>query len=374
MSQHKNIWIIHLVGWLIFMSLPLIILSRDSNPDIEFTMLRSGSFWAFVAVYVVLFYLNYLLLIPKLYLKQQYFIYIITFLALISIINYAKPFENLVFQRFHTQQDFPSRNGPDFRPPPQIEFREESAFRPLPPGRSSVPAVDFVSLVLFAMIWVVAMAAKISEQWRLTEKRAILSEAQKAQAELSFFKAQINPHFLFNTLNNIYSVAVNQSENTAPSVMKLSQMMRYITEEATENWVPLEDEIDCLKNYIDLQKLRLNTKTSVLFEVKSAGPKAQIAPLILMTFVENAFKYGTSNHYPSEIKIRIDNVANEILFSCQNKIFDSNKEPDRAGVGIANTKKRLDFLYSENYDLKINNDGEMFSINLKLKSNEMPSH
>ena len=218
------------------------------------------------------------------------------------------------------------------------------------------------------------MAAKISQQWRMTEKRAILSEAQKAQAELSFFKAQINPHFLFNTLNNIYALAVNRSENTAPSVMKLSQMMRYIAEEATENFVALADEIDCLENYIDLQKLRLNAKTSVLFEVNNANPQTEIAPLILMTFVENAFKYGISNHYPSQIQIRIDNAADEILFFCKNKIFDSNKEPDRVGVGIDNTKKRLDLLYAENYNLKIDKDEEMFSVNLKLKSNEMPRH
>jgi LytS/YehU family sensor histidine kinase len=151
-------------------------------------------------------------------------------------------------------------------------------------------------------------------------------------------------------------------------------MMRYITEEATENFVPLEDEIDCIENYIELQKLRLNAKTRVLFEVKGVNANIQIAPLILMTFVENAFKYGVSNHYASEILISLNHTAEEILFSCKNKIFDSRKDPDRAGVGISNTRKRLDFLYPDNYALQIDNDGEMFSVHLKLKPNEVHSH
>ncbi|SKC19355.1 sensor histidine kinase [Dyadobacter psychrophilus] len=375
MFQAKNLWIVHIAGWLIFISLPITIMSRDSNPDVGFALLKSGHFWVFAAIYVFLFYFNYLWLIPKLYLKQRHLLYIVSSFGLIVLIHYTQPFENLIFQQFHSQQEMGQRNRFD-RPPPQpmSPHREGTEFRPPPPRNAGAPSVDFVSLVLFIMIWVIAMAAKISEQWRLTEKRAILSEADKAQAELSFFKAQINPHFLFNTLNNIYALAVNQSENTAPSVLKLSKMMRYITEEATENFVALEDEIDCLENYIDLQKLRLNAKTSVLFEVNELHAQTQIAPLILMTFVENAFKYGVSNHYASKIEIKINTAADEIRFFCRNKVFDSNKDPDRAGVGIVNTKKRLDFLYAGNYNLKIDNDGEIFSVNLKLKSNEMHSH
>lgn len=357
MFPAKNLWIIHLAGWLLFISLPVTIVSRDSNPDIEFALLESGYFWGFTAIYVSLFYFNYLFLIPRLYLKQRLLLYIACSFGLLIMLYYTQPFENLVFQQFHGPQEMRQHmmpgNNHNFRPPPRRE--------------AGPPAVDFVSLVLFVVIWVVAMAARISEQWRITEKRAILSEADKAQAELSFFKAQINPHFLFNTLNNIYALAVKQSENTAPSVLKLSRMMRYITEEATENFVPLQDEMDCLENYIDLQKLRLNEKTSVLFDINRVTDEACIAPLILMTFVENAFKYGVSNHYRSEIVIKIDHAADEIRFFCQNKIFDANKDPERAGVGIANTKKRLEFLYAGNFDLKIDNNGEMFSVYLKLK-------
>ncbi|RAJ89887.1 histidine kinase [Larkinella arboricola] len=339
-------------------------MSRESDPVVELRMLSSAQFWLFITIYIAAFYANYLLLLPVVYLKQRYIFYLGCFVIGLLIVHYTQPFENLVFQRFHQPEFFQPRPQPG--PPPDMPPND---FPPPPrPMQNNRPSVDFVSLVLFVVVWVIAMAVKISEQWRLSEKRIILSEAEKAQAELSFFKAQINPHFLFNTLNNIYSLAVSQSENTAPSIMKLSKMMRYITEEATENFVPLEDEIACLENYIDLQRLRLNEKTKVVFEANDVDSQIKIAPLILMTFVENAFKYGVSNHFGSKIEIKVTGNAGTIRFFCANRIFNANLDPERTGVGIANTRKRLDFLYPERYNLLIDNDGTNFTINLKLRS------
>jgi two-component system LytT family sensor kinase len=304
MVRTKNLWIIHLLGWILFISLPLTIMSREPGQDIQLVLLTSASFWLFFLLYFLLFYLNALVLIPRLFLKQKYVLFIGIFIGAFLAIYYFQPFENLIFEKFHTQEE-PRELNERFPGPPPRPFGETG---PPPPPRTSDngPAVDFVSLVLFVVIWVVAMAVKISEQWRLSEKRVILSEADKAQAELSFFKAQINPHFLFNTLNNIYALAVSNSENTAESILKLSQMMRYITEEAVEDFVPMDDEIECLRNYIDLQKLRLNAKTSVSFEITGSARNIRIAPLILMTFVENAFKYGVSNRHESGIVIRVE--------------------------------------------------------------------
>jgi len=235
-------------------------------------------------------------------------------------------------------------------------------------GHQTKTPVDFVSLVLFVVVWVAAMATKISEQWRISEQRAILSEADKAQAELSFFKAQINPHFLFNTLNNIYALAVSHHENTAPSILKLSEMMRYITEEATEDFVPIEDEIACLENYVDLQKLRLNAKTKVEFECKGDFSNIKIPPLILMTFVENAFKYGVSNRFENMIEIRLNAFEKTVLFLCNNQIFEGNNDQERKGIGIENTKKRLDFLYADGYNLEIDQKEKTFEVHLELRT------
>jgi two-component system LytT family sensor kinase len=367
MVRTKNLWIIHLLGWILFISLPLTIMSREPEADIQFTLLTSGSFWLFFLLYFLLFYFNVLVLIPKLFLKQNYVLYSAIFVGGFLAIFYLQPFENLIFKKFHTQSETRSYDeGLPLPPPPPRPFAEN-----VPPprrGPENGTAVDFVSLVLFVVIWVVAMAVKISEQWRLSEKRVILSEADKAQAELSFFKAQINPHFLFNTLNNIYALAVSNSENTAESILKLSQMMRYITEEAVEDFVPMDDEIECLRNYIDLQKLRLNAKTSVSFEITGSARNIRIAPLILMTFVENAFKYGVSNRYESGIVIRVEILRDEVIFFCRNNIFDVNNDLDRKGVGIANTRKRLDFLYAGKHTLNIENSDEVFTVNLKLNA------
>nr|WP_295935029.1 sensor histidine kinase [uncultured Dyadobacter sp.] len=372
MFRAKNLWIIHLLGWVLLMSLPLTIVSRGADTDFQIFVLRSWAFWLFFLIYSVLFYANLLVLIPQLFLKQRYVLYGGVFAALFVLTYISQPFEHLIFKKFHQVQmrerelppgpPFDMERGDGTRlPPPRIFRDSQDRGREVPPR-----AVDFVSLTLFIVVWVAAMVIRISEQWRQSERRAILSEAEKAHAELSFFKAQINPHFLFNTLNNIYALAVSNSGHTAPSILKLSQMMRYITEEAMENYVPLEDELACLENYVELQKLRLNAKTTLDFQLKGNPEGIKIAPLILMTFVENAFKYGVSNHRESQIRIAVKVVEKEILFFCQNRVIERRTDEERTGVGIINTQKRLDFLYAGLYNLDIRNDGEIFTVNLKL--------
>lgn len=370
MFKTKNFWILHLLGWLLFISLPFTIMSREAEEGRQIAVLTSGSFWLFFLVYFALFYFNLRFLIPRLFLKQKHLLYAGIFVIGFVGFYFAQPFENLIFKKFRNQE---------FAHPEQLHSPPDQVFERMPPPEHRQPQhrppqhrrnapVDFVSLVLFIIIWVVAMAIRISEQWQLSERKAILSEADKAQAELSFFKAQINPHFLFNTLNNIYSLAVSKHDNTAPSILKLSKMMRYITEEATENYVPLEDEIACLKNYIDLQRLRLNEKTKVELDLKITDPHVSVAPLIMMTFVENAFKFGVSNHRDSMISICIESTDKMISFFCENMVIDQGTIENGSGVGIANTKKRLDFLYAGRYEFEIENKEKTFAVHLKLFS------
>ncbi|MCF0071788.1 sensor histidine kinase [Dyadobacter sp. CY261] len=370
MFKTKHLWIIHLLGWVLFMSLPLTIVSHQPGMDLPLLVIRSWWFWLFFLIYASVFYGNLLVLTPQLFLKQRYVAYTTVFVGLLLVMFIAQPFEKLIFRKFQQQQ------GGGVRPePPRDEFRIGHPPGPPPgggpdrmPQRQPTPAraVDFVSLTLFIVAWVVAMAIRISREWRQSERRAILSEAEKAHAELSFFKAQINPHFLFNTLNNIYALAISSSAHTAPSILKLSQMMRYITEEAAENYVPLADELTCLENYVELQKLRLNAKTSLNFEIRGNLDDVKIAPLVLMTFVENAFKYGVSNHRESIIQIAVEVAGQNILFFCQNRIVERRYDMERTGVGIFNTQKRLDLLYAGLYDLDIRDDGDFFTVNLKL--------
>jgi two-component system LytT family sensor kinase len=374
MFRQKNPWILHVTGWLLFIILPLTITSREPDAYLIASLLRSGWFWMFFLIYLIVFYGNIFVLIPNLFFRGKYLAYIGLFLSGILFVFYFQPFENLIFKRFHQSefQNFESDDDQRPKPPPPFETAPRELRKRPPhaerPERDDSPAVDFVSLILFIFVWAVAMATKISEQWRLSEKRVILSEADKAQAELAFFKAQINPHFLFNTLNNLYSLAITKSDHTAPGILKLSQLMRYITEEATADFVALEDEIKCLENYIDLQKLRLNVKTTVSFLVEGKISSQRIAPLVFMTFVENAFKYGISNRFENLIEIKVRVGESQIFFSCKNQIFDRSQETEREGIGIANTRKRLDFLYPDRYDLKITDIDNVFEVGLNLIS------
>jgi len=206
------------------------------------------------------------------------------------------------------------------------------------------------------------------KELQLTEKRAILAEADRANAELSFLKAQINPHFLYNTLNNIYTLCVTGSENAADSIMKLSNIMRYVTDEAEANYVSLQGELDCIRDFVDLQKLRLGKKVSMDYNVTGDSSGHLISPLVLMTFIENVFKYGLSNHVDAPIVISIDVFEDKIVFKSENRIFENKQNNDRLGIGIKNTKQRLDHLYPGKYQLNIDDKDGVFTVNLVLFS------
>jgi len=228
--------------------------------------------------------------------------------------------------------------------------------------------IDSNSLFIFLMIIAISTAIKTVQQWQLTEQRAARAEADKASAELSFLKAQINPHFLFNTLNNIYTLAVTHDEHAADSIMKLSNIMRYVTDDVTVDFVPLQSEIDCIGDYIELQRLRLNEDTPISFTVQGNTETKIIPPLVLMTFVENVFKYGISKQEPSPITIDITVNDEGISFFCQNTIFIRDQETQRAGIGIKNTKQRLEHLYPGRHLLYITNDEKLYTVQLNLQN------
>lgn len=285
---------------------------------------------------------------PELYFKQRYLAYISVLVILLVLIFFLKPFDHLV------------SSHPDRRPPPGE-----------PPQFGHPPAdgerIDILSLILFAMVWSLSAATKLIRRYRDAEQAAARAEIDRARAELSFLKAQINPHFLFNTLNNIYSLAEIKSDQTSTSILRLSNIMRYVTDDAMEDFVSLQREIDCIQDYIDLQRLRLSDKVAVNFAVSGELGNREIAPLLLMTFVENVFKYGISNHERCEIILQLFVTEKAITFYCENKIFPGSQERNRTGTGIVNAKRRLGFLYPGRHILNIENDGERFKVTLTLQ-------
>jgi two-component system LytT family sensor kinase len=371
--------IIHIACWLLFMALPLLFMNGREGTTSIFVLLASPYYWLFCLTYITLFYLNSSLLFPVFFLKKKYINYTIICACLLSAIYFLNPFErllrnsegwrgNMAMQQAGGRRQFgPPPNGDMQMPPRDSLFKggQPPKFGQRWPGGKR-KHFDTISLFLFLMIMALSTAIKTVQQWQLTEQRAISAEAEKASAELSFLKAQINPHFLFNTLNNIYTLAITNNANTAESIMKLSNIMRYVTDDATENFVSLQSEVDCIIDYIDLQRLRLGSKTTVNFNITGTIAQQKIAPLLFMTFVENVFKYGVSKQHESAIDINLHVADDTITFMCVNPIFERQENIERTGIGIVNTKKRLEHLYPGKHVLNITDDNNQFTAVLTL--------
>lgn len=358
--------IIHVAAWLLFMCFPIIFMNQENNFMGSFTEIDLWSYIKFSLLYMAIFYLNTYYLFPKLYFHKKHLLYCLSIFALLAIVFLVKPFDQLMAR--HNQHE-----GPPPMPRHHLQNEIEKKDRERPPfprpnDRNEGFRFDINSLFIFLMIIGIGIALRTIKEWQLTEKRAILAEAEKANAELSFLKAQINPHFLYNTLNNIYTLCITNNEKAADSIMKLSHIMRYVTDEAESDFVPLQGEIDCINNFIDLQKIRLGKKVTLKYEVTGNPQGHLISPLILMTFIENVFKYGLSNHTETTIEISIHIETALINFYAQNTIFGLANPDERKGLGISNTIQRLEHLYPGKYELKIDNQNQLFTVNLQLIS------
>jgi LytS/YehU family sensor histidine kinase len=183
--------------------------------------------------------------------------------------------------------------------------------------------------------------------------------------ELQFLKSQLNPHFLFNSLNNIYSLAYQKSDKTADAILKLSEIMRYMIYESNDSWADLSKEVAYVKSFVELQKLRFKDGASVVITINGEIDGQQIVPLILISFVENAFKHGVANDPEDPIKINL--IANQKIlhFSVSNKKNKTNKDA-MGGVGLNNVERRLQLLYPDRYKLNIVNSATHYTTELML--------
>ena len=326
--------------------LPFVFYPRPTN----FTFLSERYFSSFFilnnALIIAFYYLNSFLLIPRLLEHKKFLGYTLIILGLLIFFGCLPRMYHYFFGSFQV----PSSG---VRPPPQ--GRPHAL---LAPG----------NIAVFLLVFVFSTGIKVINQWLRSEQRNKEIANEKLKAELSFLKAQINPHFLFNTLNNIYSLATDQSEHTAPAIMKLSNIMRYVLTEARNDMVPLEKEILFTTNYIELQKMRLTGKSNIDFTVNGDPFGRQIAPMLLLPFVENAFKYGISTREWSPITILFEIKEDSLYFSVSNHkhINTALKVADNTGIGINNTKRRLDLLYDEQYALTIDNAATEFIVHLKI--------
>ncbi|GAB4043594.1 sensor histidine kinase [Spirosoma jeollabukense] len=358
---------IHLLSCFAFLSLPYV-LAEDGFSKLAELPVNPHEQRNLVSylLTIAFFYTNYYVLIPKLFFRRKYFLYTLCSVGCFLLI------ESTLVVINRQGRDRPAmRQGP----PPSIDRLErmpppfpDGDPPPFPPGRfpesgpqraglpSELSQTFFLTLVGFLL----ALALRINNRWRETER-------EKIQTELSYLKAQINPHFLFNTLNSIYSLAIIESPPTADAIVKLSSFLRYVIQESQKNQVLLRNELEYIGQYIALQRLRLGDTAQIDFTIEGNTNRKQIAPLLLISFIENAFKYGVSPEEPSAIQVSISMQGNTLrCYVVNKKVRVFQPTAVASGIGLTNTKARLQLLYPDRHQLIIDDKPASFTVDLSI--------
>lgn len=334
----KRSWQIfwHVFFWVSLISLFLYLGSDDMRLGFKGVLVV---FLLYPLINIGLFYLNFLVFIPNFFNKKRYGLYAAVIVVTIVFFGLGKYGIGLMF-----------------RPYVLVHMKGEAI------GFWSY----FLSTVFTSLVFVfLSTVLKFTMDWFMNERIQRDLENQRLSAELSFLKSQINPHFLFNSLNSIYSLAYQRSETTPEAILKLSEIMRYMLYECNDNKVALTKELQYLQNYIDLQKIRFGKKAYIDFKVNGQVTDQQIVPLLLIAFIENAFKHGVVNDPLSPVHLLIHVNEDHLQFFIQNKKHNNNRDT-MGGIGLNNVKRRLDLLYPGKYSLNIVDEAQIYTCELSL--------
>lgn len=321
--------------------------------------------WTNFLPFFVLFWLHDILLAPLLIQKgkiKRYAVYVLITVAVFIMvrcatrINPAPAPPDDYLPRHPTEKIEPIRPPrPDERPPHNHHKK---------PNEPLNPAM-FISLAVAVMMCGLNNAVKLYFKARKDETTLSELERQSLQKELEYLRYQINPHFFMNTLNNIHALVDIDPNRAKQTVIELSKLMRYVLYEGAMKTVPVSHEIDFVRNYLALMKLRYTDKVDITATFPEALPDLKIAPLLLITFVENAFKHGISYRKASFIDISVKTEGQRLMFSCINSVAPRiGSQP--GGVGLTNVKKRLGLIYKDTFNLDIKSDAERFSVSLTI--------
>ena len=222
------------------------------------------------------------------------------------------------------------------------------------------------------LVAAIAFVIKFGKYWYLKEQRNLQLQKENTEVQLKLLTAQVHPHFLFNTLNNIYSQTQTESPKGSKMIMELSDMLRYILAEGSKLQVPLKKELTMIQDYINLEKVRYGNKLDLHLSIPEETGKLQIAPLLLLPFVENCFKHGASKFLTNPwINLKIEIKEKKIFLKLMNGKDDNMEERhSKLGTGITNVQKRLNLLYPDKYELQISDEREVFVINLWINLSE----
>ena len=351
---------IHLVFWGGYLSLSVFVFSGREDLDRAFLI---GSI--LIVPQVVIAYLNMELLIPRFFIQKQYWRY--TAYVLLCFVGFYLFYEfilPIIFEQIGPPQRAERPPGTE-RPHWMRENTDRVNRQFFNPFRRMRLMYSFTQMLA---IYFLSTAFKTSQLALKREKEASELKTSNLNSELKFLRSQINPHFLFNALNNIYSLSVMKSEKTPDNILKLSDMLRYIIYDCNADRVPLEKEINYIRNYVDLQKLKDDEIKNIDIDFEKADLKSMIAPMIFIPFIENSFKHSKIEDVGQGwIKIRIENTDGKLLFVIKNNLPKETYTKDRiGGIGIGNVRRRLQLLCPDKHKLMIEpSDGE-FSVKLEV--------
>jgi sensor histidine kinase YesM len=287
---------------------------------------------------IALFYINYYYLVPKYLITKKYQQYFLSFI--IAAITHI--LVGMILFRF-------------------LNLNPAFIEKQYPIIRKVGPIVRANAILMLVISFITSILLSVNNQLRKIEK-------EKLSAQLSSLKSQINPHFLFNTLNSIYVTAIEKSPVTAEMVQKLSEMMRYTMKDTQNDYVPIEEELQYIQNYIDLQKVRLDENIKLKYNVTGTVREQKIAPMLIIPFIENAFKHGVNGEEDSDLNINVVINDDEIhLLVENNKVQVQKGTTESSGLGIENTRSRLQMLYPNNYQLQIEDSILRFVVSLRIR-------
>jgi sensor histidine kinase YesM len=324
---------VHILAWMLIAILPFVFPGRNSMLKYDFIVTWGVSLTLSIGVFYI-----YYGFVFKRYLKQDALLKFV-FISLSVLAGYIG-FE-LVFGYLAHQT---------------IGFIEHNGYR------------DIIIRKIFSNTFIIGVALFVSmvENWLRAQKYQQAIERERLESELKMLKFQVNPHFLFNTLNNIHTLVYKKSERAPEAILKLSSLMRYMLYETDGNRVSLAKELEYLQTFVELQKLRLAGNQQVAFIIEGDPNGYEIAPLLLVSFIENAFKHGARASQDTLIEIVITIANGMLTFCCTNDFWDNSQSEVNSGIGQANVKKRLELMYRGGYQLSVNTANDKYSVNLTL--------
>lgn len=329
----------HLLFWALSFYLLLRIFSGNNAPT-RIDYIYNGLFHLTLLPGV---YVNLLIFIPRMLGRNKYLLYLLLMMLTIAL---SSAFNILFFEHL-------------------VDY--------VLPGYYFISYYEFYDIAQFFIAYLgLTTLLKLSKAWfqlSASEKRLSIAEKEKLDAELRALKSQINPHFLFNSLNNLYALSLKEDKQTPAFILKLSEVMRYMIYESNADFVFLKKELNFIKNYVALQKLRSDQRARISFHISGKVGKQKLAPLLFIPFVENSFKHGIKGETgDSYVNIHMEVTGNELLFKVENNkgAVDEVEKGHFNGIGLTNVRQRLALMYPEKHQLTICDEDKTFSVQLKL--------